>query len=126
RRTDDPLVEPGRDVDAAMADTVVVGSGRCKALDAFLGRDAGSGGVDGDGGIVVHPQHAARVDRRAETAHKATRRGGAVPARDLAKREAGDAGGGMVADRRAEEPGRRAAKPAVAVEYEDLCGGLVD
>jgi hypothetical protein len=48
------------------------------------------------------------------------------PARNLAKRETGDAGGTMIADRRAKEPRCRAAKPAVAAEHQDLCGGLVD
>ncbi len=125
RRTDDPLVKLGRNVDAAMSDAVIVRRRRCKAFDASLGRDARSGWVDGDRGIVVHPQHAPGVDRRTETAHKATRRRGAIPARNLAKRETGNAGGRMIADRRAEEPGRRAAKPAVAAEHQDLCGGLV-
>src|SRR3546814_3354238 len=32
----------------------------------------------------------------------------------------------MIADRRAKQPRGRAAKPAVAAEHQDLCGGLVD
>src|SRR3546814_4044866 len=32
----------------------------------------------------------------------------------------------MIADRRAKQPGGRAAKPAVAAKHQDLCGGLVD
>ncbi|KAF1717186.1 hypothetical protein CSC75_19155 [Pseudoxanthomonas wuyuanensis] len=62
RRTDDPLVKLGRDVDAAMSDAIVVRRRRCKAFGASLGRDASSGRVDGDSGIVVHPQHAPSVE----------------------------------------------------------------
>src|SRR3546814_13543050 len=32
----------------------------------------------------------------------------------------------MIADRRAKQPRGRTAKPAVAAEHQDLCGGLVD
>src|SRR5690606_1490828 len=49
----------------------------------------------------------------------------AVAPRDFAKREAGDAGSRVVADRRAEQRGRRAAKPAIAAEHQDLGGVLV-
>src|SRR3546814_9137107 len=49
-----------------------------------------------------------------------------LPARNLAKRESGDAGRRMIADRRAKQPSGRPAKPAVAAEHQDLCGGLVD
>src|SRR5690606_33403751 len=62
RRTQDPLVKPGRDVDAAITDAVVVGTRRCETFSAPLSRDASSGRVDGNGGIVVHPQHAASID----------------------------------------------------------------
>src|SRR5690606_33348133 len=47
-RLDDPLVEPGRDVDAAVRDAVVVRRGRGEALGAPFGRHAGRGRVDGD------------------------------------------------------------------------------
>src|SRR3970282_1770545 len=59
-------------------------------------------------------------------AHKTTSRRRATPPRNLAKRETGDAGGRMIADRRAKEPRRRAAKPAVAAEHQNLCSGLVN
>src|SRR3546814_2247509 len=121
----DLLVETGRDVDATMGDAIVVGRRRCKTFGASLGRHPGSGGEDGDSGIVVHPQHAPSVDGRTETAHETTSRRCAVAARNFTKRETGDAGGRVIADRRAKEPGGRAAKPAIAAEHQDLCSGLV-
>src|SRR3546814_7470291 len=75
---------------------------------------------------VVHPQYAPGVDRRTETAHEATGRRRAIPARNLAQRQPGDAGRRMIADRRAKQPRGRTAKPAVAAEHQDLCGGLFD
>src|SRR3546814_12132310 len=74
RRTDDLLVELGRDVDATVGDAVVVRRWGCQAFDASFGRDARRGRVDGDRGIVVHPQYAPGVDRWTETAHEATGR----------------------------------------------------
>src|SRR3546814_5084081 len=116
RRTDDLFVELGRDVDATVGDADVVRRWGCQAFDASFGRDARRGRVDGDRGIVVHPQYAPGVDRRTETAHEATGRRRAIPARNLAQRQPGDAGRRMIADRRAKQPRGRTAKPAVRSE----------
>ena len=109
-----------------MGDAVVVRRRRGQAFDAPLGRDAGRRRVDGDCGIVIHPQHATRIDRRAITAHEATGGRRPIPARNLAKREAADARGRVIADRRTEETGRRTAKASIAAEHQDLRSGLVD
>src|SRR3546814_18117466 len=64
RRTDDLFVELGRDVDATVGDAVVVRRWGCQAFDESFGRDARRGRVDGDRGIVVHPQYAPRTEER--------------------------------------------------------------
>src|SRR3546814_4665561 len=117
---------PRRYVAAVWGGAVVDLRGGCQSFGWSCGRGARRCLVDGDRGIVVHPQSAPGVDRWTETAHEAPGRRRTVPARNLAKRESGDAGRGMIADRRAKQPRGRAAKPAVAAEHQDLCGGLVD
>ncbi len=81
--------------------------------------------MDGDGGIVVDPQDAARVDGRPEAPHKAPGGRRAIPAGNFAKGEAGDPRRDVVACRRAEQPRGGAAKLAIAVEDQDLRSGLV-
>src|SRR3546814_14350022 len=52
RRTDDLLVELGRDVDVIVGDAVVVRRWGCQACDASVGRDASRGRV-GESGITT-------------------------------------------------------------------------
>lgn len=108
-----------------MRDAVVVRRRRYKALGASLSRDVVTERVHGDRGIVVNPQHAPSANGPTESADKATSRRCAVFGRDIAKRTTGDAGDGMISDRRPKEPGRRAPKMAVGAEHKYLCGGLV-
>src|SRR5690606_35720377 len=121
----DVLVEPRRNVDAAVGDAVVLGCRRGEASRPPLGGYSGRRRMHRDRGIVVDPQYAAGVDRRTESADEAARRRGAIAAGDLAQRESGDARRGVVADRRTEQSGSRATEPPVAPEHQDLGGLLV-
>src|SRR5690606_2392886 len=104
----DLLVEVGRDIDAAVGDAVVVRLRRSQALGALLGLHASGGRMDRDGGVVVDPQHASSIDRGAIATDKAAGRRRTVPARNLAKCEAGNPRCHMVTNGRTKQARGRA------------------
>ncbi len=82
--------------------------------------------MQGDAGLVVHPEHVLFAQIMAQRGHEPAGRSHAIARADLGQSALADSRNDVVAPGEAQERRRGAAEPTVGVEHEDLGGHLVD